>query len=79
MDTYGGLALSSNGLSHMEFSMRLYKTQILSSKVNSRDPVGVYAVGSPVGEFTALDQEAFNRFKAVTVYRIVTLEVRGRS
>ncbi|XP_043206928.1 ionotropic receptor 25a-like [Amphibalanus amphitrite] len=74
MDTYGGLALSSNGLSHMEFTMRLYRTQILSSRVNSRDPVGLYQVGSPVGEFTELDQEAFNRFKAVTVYRIVTLE-----
>ena len=59
----------------MKFSMKLYKTQILSSKVNTRDTVGVYEVGSPVGEFTELDQEAFNKFKAVTVYKIVTLEV----
>ena len=75
MDTYGGFSLTSNGRSHMDFAMRLYRTQILSSKVNSRDPIGVYEVGSPVGEFTELDQEAFNKFKAVTVYRIVTLEV----
>ncbi|KAF0308662.1 Ionotropic receptor 25a [Amphibalanus amphitrite] len=42
MDTYGGLSLSSNGLSHMEFTLRLYRTQILSSRVNSRDAVGLY-------------------------------------
>ncbi|XP_037068272.1 ionotropic receptor 25a-like isoform X1 [Pollicipes pollicipes] len=73
-DTYGQMALTSNGMSHMEFSMKLFKTHILSSRVVSRDAVGIYTTGTPVGEFSELNQEAFNSFKAVTVYKIVTLE-----
>ncbi|CAG0883411.1 unnamed protein product [Cyprideis torosa] len=71
--TYGPLSLSGgNGNSYMEFNLDMTKLSIIKGKITESKRIGNYTTGLP-GTVSSVDEDELSSFKAITVYKVVTV------
>ena len=67
--------IGSNGKSYMDFDVRITKQSLNQINQFQVDDVATYNVGVPGSIEMKMTSEALTEFSAVTIYRIVVVEV----
>ena len=67
--------IGTNGKSYMDFDVKITKQSLNQINQFQIDDVATYNVGVPGSIEMAMTSEALTEFSAVTIYRIVVIEV----